>query len=429
MSFEKNTVTVPVSPECSGFRADRALCALAPKLTRRAAKTLFHAGTVRLNGKPAKGSERVEAGDRFEFPDPEAPEGRALFDHARAPRLTTSHGRQVARLYEDDAVLVINKPAEIPVHRNQDGLTRRETLEDVLERAYPPKESQGPISDSRLRRTGTDARESGDPDADDAEHEIENRESHIGNAVPGFFFCHRLDMETTGCLLVAKTTQARDALIQDFEKRRMGKQYLAIAVGAVPWERKAVERPIKYIRKEQVEGGLGGPPHRRGSTPDWVRRKKYGKPQRALKVGVALDPGDPAGKSCETVFSVLRRYKGYTVLKCEPKTGRMHQIRVHLSSEGFPLAYDQVYGRRSPLRLREFDLRTCEKESGETIVLNRLPLHAWKLKFTHPLTGEKMEIEAPVPRDLKEFLQVLKKYRTREDGSYAQRKRGDTERE
>ncbi|MBI3832551.1 MAG: RluA family pseudouridine synthase [Planctomycetes bacterium] len=426
MSFEKNTASVKATPACAGFRADRALCALAPKLTRRAAKTLFHAGAVKLNGKSAKGSERVEAGDRFEFPDPEAPEGRALFDQARAPRLTTSHGRQVARLYEDDAVLVINKPAEIPVHRNQDGLTRRETLEDVLERAYPPKNHCGlGISDFGLNGKG--AADHDDPDAEPSEDEIQNPKSKIPNAVPGFFFCHRLDMETTGCLLVAKTTQARDALIRDFEKRRMGKQYLAIAVGAVPWERKAVERPIKYIRKEQVEGGLGGPPHRRGATPDWVRRKKYGKPQRALKVGVALDPGDPAGKSCETVFSVLRRYKGYTVLKCEPKTGRMHQIRVHLSSEGFPLAYDQVYGRRSPLRLREFDLRTCEKESGETIVLNRLPLHAWKLKFTHPLTGEKMEIEAPVPRDLKEFLQVLKKYRAREDGSYSPQGRGDAE--
>lgn len=403
MPDEKNAA-IDVAPEHAGFRSDRALCALVPAITRRAAKTLFHAGAVRLNGKIARGSERVEAGDRFEYPDPGAPEGKAVLDQAKAPRLATSHGRQVLRLYEDDEILVLNKPAEIPIHRNQDGLTRRETLEDVLEKAYPPR------ADSAWLREGAPA---GEDDSDEEESGAPHAATGKG-VVPGFFFCHRLDMETTGCLLVAKTPKSRDKLIRDFEARRIGKQYLAITVGDVPWEKKVVTAAIKYVRKnsDDVKRENALPRARRGA-PDWVRRKRTGKPQRNLKVGVPLEPGDPAGKSCETSFSVLKRYKGYTLLKCEPKTGRMHQIRVHLSGEGFPLAFDQIYGRRSPLRMREFDLFTSEKESGEEVVLNRLPLHAWKLAFTHPVTGERMEFEAPPPRDLKEFMRLLRKFRGR----------------
>ena len=98
------------------------------------------------------------------------------------------------------------------------------------------------------------------------------------------------------------------------------------------------------------------------------------------------------------------------MLRCEPKTGRMHQIRVHLAAEGFPLAYDQLYGRKSPLRMREFNMRAPEREAGQ-IVLNRLPLHARKLGFTHPRTGERMEVEAPLPTDLREFIRLLRKFR------------------
>jgi len=399
---------VTATPEQAGFRADRALCVLVPALTRRAAKTLFQAAAIKLNGKAARGSERIEAGDRLEYPDPEAPAGRELLSHAKAPRLTTSHGRQVLRLYEDDAVLVIGKPAEIPVHRNQDGINLRETLEDVLEKAYPPYVlPDAAATQGRAVRVVHGA--GGDADEDE---DTEPQLAGAGRAIPGFFFCHRLDMETTGCLLVAKTPETRDALIRDFEHRRIGKTYLAVAAGDVPWEHLVVRRPIKYQRKEMhAEPHAPGPRRGRGGVPAWVSRKKSRKPVRSLKVGVALEPGAEEGKACETAFTVLRRYKGYTLLKCEPKTGRMHQIRVHLAAEGHPLAYDQLYGRRSPLRLREFDPSTDEDDSGETIVLNRLPLHAWKLAFQHPVTRAKVDFEAPLPGDLKEFLRILKKFR------------------
>jgi 23S rRNA pseudouridine1911/1915/1917 synthase len=128
------------------------------------------------------------------------------------------------------------------------------------------------------------------------------------------------------------------------------------------------------------------------------------------KKGVALQEGDAAGKSCETRFTVEERFAGYALVRCEPRTGRMHQIRVHLLSEGFPLAYDPLYGRRAPLRAGEFLPRAGAQRADE-IAMNRLPLHAWKLAFTHPASGEKMEVEAPLPRDLREFLALLRKGR------------------
>src|SRR5437016_659927 len=140
MTIQSKSAHALVQPAQSGFRADRALCAIVPELNRRAAKLLFKEGHVRLNGSVANGSERVAPNDRLEFPDPKS--NRQLFTRATAPRLTTPHGRHLTRLYEDVDLLVISKPSEIPVHRGQGGFTRRDTLEDVLGRAYPPRASE-----------------------------------------------------------------------------------------------------------------------------------------------------------------------------------------------------------------------------------------------------------------------------------------------
>jgi 23S rRNA pseudouridine1911/1915/1917 synthase len=376
-----------VEPAQTGFRADRALATLLPDCGRRGAKSLFHAGQVRLNGKISDGSERVQPGDLLECPDPTKHESRKLLHQLTGPRLTTQHGRQVGRLYEDDDLMVLSKPAEIPVHRNQDGHNRRETLEDVLERAFPPRPGTAPKRAAR----------SGEGEEDDAP---------VATGLPGFYFAHRLDMETTGCILVAKHEESRDKLIRAFQERRIEKEYLAIVVGEVSWEEKTIRRSITYRRSS-----AGPTPHKPGGEPDWARLKKFGKrPSRFIKMGIALDEGDPKGKTCETKVSVIERFRGYTLLRCEPKTGRMHQIRVHLAAEGFPLAYDIVYGRKSPLRMREFNPRAAEAEAGE-IVLNRLPLHARRLAFPHPKTGERTEVEAPLPNDLREFIRLLRKYR------------------
>jgi 23S rRNA pseudouridine1911/1915/1917 synthase len=218
----------------------------------------------------------------------------------------------------------------------------------------------------------------------------------------GYYFVHRLDMETSGCLLIAKDETARDALLEQFSERKVHKQYLAIVVGEVDWKKLIVKNPIDYVRVEDEPETPGA------RTRRWERRKP---PMRGLKKGIALDEGDAAGKDAETRFDVLARYKGFTVLRAEPKTGRTHQIRVHLTHIGHPLAYDPLYGRRSPIRFREFDPHSGETETGDTVVLNRLPLHAWKLGMLHPGTNVFTSFEAPLPRDLKEFLRLLKRYR------------------
>ena len=350
---------VEVSALQAGWRADKALCAVVDGLNRRTAKGLFHARLVRLNGKMATGSERVAEGDRFEVPDSSVVE--ELAEKANAPKLTTPHGRHLIRLYEDEALLVIGKPAEIPVHHGQGGYLRRDTLEDVLERAYPPPAGEG-----------------------------EGKEQ-------GYYFVHRLDMETSGCLVIAKSAQVRDALIKDFSQRRIHKEYLAIVVGALEWETLTVTRPITYVKAEDFPEGY------------WRERGKAS--MRGLKKGIALPEGSVEGKPCLTEFRVLSRFNGFALLHALPKTGRTHQIRVHLASTGHPLAYDPLYGRRNPIRFREFEPRTGETERGEQVVLNRHPLHAWKLGFTHPISGKPVNFEAPLPRDLKEFLRTLKKFR------------------
>jgi len=252
------------------------------------------------------------------------------------------------------------------VHRGQGGFTRRDTLEDVLDRAYPPSPNASPGEQS-------------------------------------YYFVHRLDMETTGCLLIAKSDAARDKMILDFSERKIHKEYLALAVGEVDWKTKIVRAPIRYIKASEPEPYYAKKGrNKRGPAP----------PLRGQKKGIALEEGNLEGKTCETRFDVLRRYKGYTLFRVIPRTGRTHQIRVHLQSVGHTLAYDPLYGRKTPLRFREFDLPTGESDQGEEIVLNRLPLHAWKLRFNHPQTGSEIAFEAPLPRDLKDLFQLLKKYRT-----------------
>jgi 23S rRNA pseudouridine1911/1915/1917 synthase len=354
-----------VSAAEAGWRCDRVLSAKVEQLNRRAAKLLFRNRLVRLNGKVASGAERVNTGDMIEFPDPESAKSSEVIERAKAPRLTTAHGRHLIRIFEDDEILVINKPAEIPVHRGENGYTRRDTLEQVLDKAYPP----------------------------------------TGNGPPGsqgYYFVHRLDMETSGCLLIAKNDHMRDALLEQFSERKVHKQYIAIVVGEVEWKKLIVKNPIDYVRVEDE------PETPNARTRRWERRKP---PMRGLKKGVALDEGDPRGKEAETRFDVLARYNGFTVLRCEPKTGRTHQLRVHLTHIGHPLAYDPLYGRLSPIRFREFDPHSGETDAGDEVVLNRLPLHAWKVGITHPDNGQFLAFEAPLPRDLKEFLRLLKKYR------------------
>lgn len=187
---------------------------------------------------------------------------------------------------------------------------------------------------------------------------------------------HRLDRETSGILLVAKKRSALLALQDQFRQRETGKTYLALVAGDWPASRKVIDVPLhKYL---QADG------------------------ERRVKV---VAPGDPDGMRSITLVKVARQLKlplpragagrgeggVSSLLEVTIKTGRTHQIRVHLASAGHPILGDDKYG--------DFELNRVLQKLG----LKRMFLHAWRLQFAHPATGERVELLAPLPPELKKF--------------------------
>ncbi len=182
---------------------------------------------------------------------------------------------------------------------------------------------------------------------------------------------HRLDRETSGILLVAKKRSALTRLQDQFRDRETGKTYLALATGAWPANRKVVDQPLrKYL------------------LPDGERRVRL------------TTPEDPEGMRSVTLVKVrdslpprpVDGLPGFSLLEVTIKTGRTHQIRVHLGSNGHALAGDDKYG--------DFELNRRLAKHG----LRRMFLHAWRLQFDHPASGERMTLHAVLPPDLREFL-------------------------
>ncbi len=203
----------------------------------------------------------------------------------------------------------------------------------------------------------------------------------LRQARPGAKFLelvHRLDRETSGILLVAKRRSALTKLQDQFRERETGKTYLALVAGDWPANRKVIDVPLhKYL---QADG------------------------ERRVKV---VPKGDPDGMRAVTLVKVAQRIRGcppagrgraeeaggpaFTLLEVTIKTGRTHQIRVHLASQGHPIAGDDKYG--------DFELNKSLRKQG----LKRMYLHAWRLQFNHPATGERIELLAALPAELKKF--------------------------
>ncbi|MEZ5632087.1 MAG: RluA family pseudouridine synthase [Burkholderiaceae bacterium] len=179
---------------------------------------------------------------------------------------------------------------------------------------------------------------------------------------------HRLDRETSGVLLVAKKRSALKALQEQFRGRETGKTYLALVLGDWPARLKVIDLPLhKFV----LTGGDG-------------------EGERRVKVA-AKD--DPDGMRAITLVKVRERLPGFTLLEVTIKTGRTHQIRVHLASQGHPIAGDAKYG--------DFERNKALQKQG----LKRMFLHAWRLQFNHPGSGERVELQAPLPPDLQSFVQ------------------------
>ena len=269
------------------------------------------------------------------------------FDEEEAPPAPVAPRTAIPILYEDDDVIAVDKPADLAVEPERWARANASLAGAMLELA--------------LERSSADRDEAGA-----AEGALEFRPRLL----------HRLDKDTTGVVLVAKHIEAERALRAAFDEGRVAKTYLALVEG---------EYPLGDGESEVIDLPVG---------PD---ERKSGR-MRVDRAG---------GKPSATRVSVVQRFRGYTLLACEPLTGRTHQIRVHLREVGFPLAVDPVYGRRRSLSLSEIK-RDYRKKRGEVEhpLIDRLTLHAHRIGFESPSRpGTTVEVESPMPRD---FLRVQK---------------------
>ncbi|MBN2025061.1 MAG: RluA family pseudouridine synthase [Pirellulales bacterium] len=183
---------------------------------------------------------------------------------------------------------------------------------------------------------------------------------------------HRLDRDTSGLVLVAKNDQAHARLAAQFESRTIRKEYFAIVAGAPQADRDVIDEPI------------GLHPHHREK--------------------MAIRRHDPEARRAETFFEVLERFRGYAALRVLPRTGRTHQIRVHMDHIGCPVLCDRLYGGRARITRAEL----CPGSASDEVLLARQALHAGRLEVVHPSTGERMTFEAPLPLDLLAVLEALR---------------------
>jgi 23S rRNA pseudouridine1911/1915/1917 synthase len=287
-----------ITNEHAGSRLDHFLSAEIARLSRARIQTLIKSGHILLNGAQAKSGAKIKNGDCITVDEPPA-----------EPVTTTAEEIPLDVLHEDEDLVVINKPAGLVVHPAAGNWSH--TLVNALLHHCPSLSGIG------------------------------------GEQRPGIV--HRLDKETSGCIVIAKNDSAHQSLLRQFAGRKVLKIYLALVAG------------ILKTKSGVIENAIGRHP---------VHRK------RMAVVDAAR------GRNAKTDYRVLQEVSGNSLVECTLHTGRTHQIRVHLKHLGHPLLGDKLY---DPKRADAFP---------------RQMLHAWKLGFFHPRTGQWMEFEAPVPEDM-----------------------------
>ncbi len=309
------TETLTIERSHPGERLDAFLRKQFPALSRSAVQRLIEEGHITVNGKPTKPTHTPRAGEVVQLAWPEV-----------KPAEAKAEDIPLDIIYEDEALLVLNKPAGLVVHPAAGN--EEHTLVNALL------------------------------------HHCEGELSGIGGvARPGIV--HRLDKETSGCLVVAKNDEAHVALSAQFASRTVEKIYLAIVCGVVPRDEGNIRAAIARH-----------PTHRKR---------------------MAVCDADE-GRAAHTGYRVIERLNEATLVEAHLHTGRTHQIRVHFQHLGFPVAGDTTYGQRQTKRLA--DLTKYEAL--------RVLLHAQKLTFTHPRSGKKMNFTAPWPEDFEDALKFLR---------------------
>jgi 23S rRNA pseudouridine1911/1915/1917 synthase len=190
---------------------------------------------------------------------------------------------------------------------------------------------------------------------------------------------HRLDRDTSGAILIAKEEQTHRDLSLMFEERRVFKEYIALTAGVL-------DRDSDYI-----EARIAHHPHDR------------------TKMMTTDDDEDEEAKDAVSYYEVIERFRGHTFVRVQPRTGRTHQIRVHLASVGCPVLADKVYSGRDRFCLS--DLVSGLEASADEVLLPRQALHAHRIRFKHPRTGKVFEAEAPLPPEFVRTLEMLRQHR------------------
>lgn len=308
------TLTAEVQPEQMGQRLDQILAELFPDYSRSRLKTWIEADLVQINGKILNvprtkmlGGEQVEITVEVEDETHYTPENLPL-----------------NIVYEDEHILVINKPKDFVVHPGAGNPSG--TVLNALLYHYP----------------------------------------NIAE-VPRAGIVHRLDKDTTGLMVVAKTIPAQTQLVRDLQKRKITREYEAVAFGVM------------------TKGGKVDQPMARHPTK-----------RTAMAV-------HPLGKPAVTHYRIMEHFRNYTRLRLRLETGRTHQIRVHMAHIAHPLLGDQTYGGRPR------PPKNASEQFSETLRnFQRQALHAIMLRLEHPITGELMEWHAPLPEDFVELIKALK---------------------
>ena len=307
--------------QCAGKRLDQALAQLMPQHSRSRLKSWIDAGRVTVAGAPAAPKQKLAGGERITV----AP----LADPRVVPFV--AQALPLLIVHEDDTLLVIDKPAGMVVHPgngNWDG-----TLANALLHHAPQL--------AGVARAG---------------------------------IVHRLDKDTTGLLVVAKTDTAQTDLVRQLQARSVRREYLALAAGDI-------------VRGGRIDAPIGRHPVKRTSM--------------AIVA---------AGKHAVTHYEVRERFGDSTLILCRLETGRTHQIRVHLASIGHPLIGDRGYGRGP--RAAPGGGRLVHGQANDVPVFPRQALHAHRLGLVHPVTRQSMTWESPLPDDFSALLDMLRQRKT-----------------
>jgi 23S rRNA pseudouridine1911/1915/1917 synthase len=298
----------------AGLRFDQALARALPQYSRAQLKSWIESGAARTEGRPLRGKDRVLGGERVRIEARLVPVGEV---GAEALPLTV--------VFRDRALLVIDKPAGMVVHPGAGN--PRHTLQNAL--------------------LGLDGRLA---------------------LVPRAGLVHRLDKDTSGLLVVARTPEVHTALVAALAARQISRQYLAVCTGVM----------------------TGG-----GTIDEPIGRHR----SQRLKMTVRRD-----GRAAVTHYRVLKRFRAHTLVRVELESGRTHQIRVHLAHIGFPIVGDPLYGGR-----RRMPAGCTPALTAALGAFHRQALHAARLALTHPVTGGRMEWQAAPPADLQGLLAALER--------------------